>query len=712
MKSDGTNIEGKNAILAYLREYFEIKYSADQLKDSDTDILIESVTKRLTEEQRCRQAGPFTLCELEMVRKKMKKGKSPGNDGLTTEFYTQTWSFIKNDLLAVFNEMQTTNKLSLSMTQGIITLIYKNKGSREDIKNYRPITLLNTDYKLMTGMITSRILPILTSLIDTDQACTIPGRFMEDQLICLQDIYGHIAESGGKTMVIALDLESAFCKINHLYLYKLLERLNFGYKMRDMIRTICSNMYSAIIVNGAKTNYFKLHRSIRQGDCASMALFVIAIEPLANIIRNDRSIMPVIIPNQAPKKISQYCDDTTVLTTRVSSFAAVKKQVQTFERGAGAKLNADKTEVLLIGKWSANEINKIPQQNLKKNIKILGVWFGPDARQLNRERIIKKVVEVIAFWDTIPLSFEGKRLIINTKIMPVLYHIIRITGMDDALEKALQSRIRKFIWHPRKMFLIAYETLQNSKEKAGLEMPNLKVINKAILTERICKFLKQDRPWSGQFIYRMGISLREIRIDLISTKYAHTLKTTATSEIIINTYRELRNQVTEWPKENFSTLTVKLHKNNVYKKEANRDYTNTWKLINSFITDRKSRDITYLLAHNSLPVAHVLTKRGLNIDVKCRFCNQEDETREHLFFKCDFVKQSLKILERMIGRTLSEEEIFYHEGRIKMRKKDHMNIAAFKQTVWQVRAKLYHGEIKQHEIRDTLSQILRLKSTK
>ena len=278
------------------------------------------------------------------------------------------------------------------------------------------------------------------------------------------------------------------------------------------------------------------------------------------------------------------------------------------------------------------------------------------------------------------------------------------------MEKEIQKRITDFFWYPKKMKMIAYDTLQNDTDYGGLNMPNLQVINRAILTERIPKILKRNTPWTGQFIYRLGLRLREIDMEFISPNYEHTYKCTQVGEVIKDTYRKLKNQVIDWSLESFSSLKLKLHKNNEYRKEINRNYDNTWELIKHSTSNRKQRDLNYLIAHNSLPVADILVRRGLRINEKCRLCCIFNETREHLFLKCNKIQITLKYLERVIGRTISEEEIIYHEGRHKMRKKDNYLLSSFKHAIWIVRGLLYYGEIKPSEIENSVLNIFKVKS--
>ena len=306
---------------------------------------------------------------------------------------------------------------------------------------------------------------------------------------------------------------------------------------------IFSNMYMSVTVNGARTKFFRQSRSIRQGDPVAMATFVMSVEPLANLIRRDMSLSPVRIPNQPPKTVAQYCDDTTIISQSASDYQRVGNSTKIFENGSGAKLNHQKTEISLVGMWTQEDRSMLLTQNIKENVKILGIWFGKNANELNQQAILEKIDKVIDFWKDIPLSFEGKKLIIHTKMLSQLYHTIRVTGMTARLRNEVQKRITNFFWLPRKMCLIAYKTLQNRIDSGGLMLPDLDCINRALLTERIPKILKGDKPWKGHFLFRLGSSLRYGHANFGSMLHEHTNKQTPATSVIASVFRKLENDV-------------------------------------------------------------------------------------------------------------------------------------------------------------------------
>lgn len=697
INDQGNELSEKYDVLNFTENFYQKRFTKTEIDPTKMEELINTITRTLTNNENEPLNVPFTMEELENTFRNMKPNKSPGGDGFTPEFYRQTWDLVARDLLDTMNHIFLSSEIPLSMTQGVITLIYK-KGDRKMLNNWRPICLLNTDYKAMSRMIAARFDPLLPQLISSDQTCGIRLRNIADSLICLQDTYDYCAQFNRKCAFYALDFFGAFDLCDHTYMLRVLEKINVGSRMLRLLETIMTNMYTSVMVNGARTRYFRITRSTRQGDPCSMFEFLLAAEPLGNLFRGDPNLHPVKLPNQRPKYLISYADDNTVLSTNAGDYGRVKAITDIFCAGSGAQLNDQKTEILLVGPWTENEKRKLPTVNIKSNIKILGTWFGPDAEQQNREHIISKIDTEIENWENMRLSLQGKLLIINVKILSQIYHVIRVTGMSRKLRDGIQKRITKFTWHPRKMCSIAYKTLQNSVDTGGLNFPNLENINAAILVERISK-IKRDIncEWRGHLLYRLGLSLRKLDPSYASSLLAHTLKQTTITDTIINAYRTLETKTTDWASENFKSLKLNLHVNSVIPPKPHGTVPkDIWRELQA-LKDRKAKDTSYLILHDALPIADVLLRRGLKIDEKCRLCNKERETAKHLFSECVMTRDLKLAMESRLNwtqpRTLGEREILFHEFRIKMKRKDHMILVAYKSSIWQTRGLLYYGHI-------------------
>ena len=126
--------------------------------------LLENISSVLPSHQVPLCEGPLDSAEVLTALKGVSKNKSPGSDGLPAEFYLQFWNVLGSDLTEVLNEAYSTGFLSPSQRRGLISLIYK-KGDRLNCKNWRPITLLNADYKLRARTLVGRLLKVLHHVI-------------------------------------------------------------------------------------------------------------------------------------------------------------------------------------------------------------------------------------------------------------------------------------------------------------------------------------------------------------------------------------------------------------------------------------------------------------------------------------------------------------------------------------------------------------------
>ena len=156
----------------------------------------------------------------------MNKNKSPGIDGLTVEFYQAFWHILGEDILEVYNECFTNGFLSNSMNTALVKLIYKNSGSRYELKNWRPISLLTVDYKILSKAITNRLKPAMPLIIGEEQSCGVPHRNIHENLMVLRDTIDYVNWENLEAAVISIDQEKAFDRINWEYMFCVMKKMN------------------------------------------------------------------------------------------------------------------------------------------------------------------------------------------------------------------------------------------------------------------------------------------------------------------------------------------------------------------------------------------------------------------------------------------------------------------------------------------------------
>ena len=308
----------------------------------------------------------------------MKNGKSPGSDGFTVEFYKFFWNDIKTLLIDSFNYAFTHGELSLDQKRGILTLIPKKDKSRLLLKNWRPISLLNTDYKILTKALAKQIKRVLPSIINRDQTGYLKGRYIGENIRTVSDLIEYTSLKQMPGIILLIDFEKAFDTINWTFILKSLELFNFGPNLMHWIKVLYTSINSCVLNNGNASNFFTLERGIRQGCPVSPYLFIIAVEIMAIAIRSNKEIHGIKI-NNTEFKLSQLADDTTMFLSDFFSVQQVLQFLDIFHKISGLKLNKQKTSALCIGSLSGMEVQETFNLTWTKGpITTLGVTITTD----------------------------------------------------------------------------------------------------------------------------------------------------------------------------------------------------------------------------------------------------------------------------------------------------------------------------------------------
>ena len=174
---------------------FILRYSVSPVDLDCQNDLLNNLTSFLSSEQNALCEGPLSACEVFEALKGRASGKSPGSDGLPAEFYLPFWDLLGKDLVDVLNDSLQSGSLPLSQRTALLSLINK-KGERLLHKNWRPISLLNTDYKLCYRTLAGRLLKVLQFVIHPDQTCGVRGRFIGENVALLRDVIDFTKETG------------------------------------------------------------------------------------------------------------------------------------------------------------------------------------------------------------------------------------------------------------------------------------------------------------------------------------------------------------------------------------------------------------------------------------------------------------------------------------------------------------------------------------
>ena len=373
---------------------------------------------------------PFEMEELEEAIDSSANRKSPGPDGLPIEVYKCFNNRCREHLLNTFNEIATTGFMPRSWKEGRIILLYK-KGDKKDILNYRPITLLNADYKLLCKILANRLNVWIKELIPSHQIGFMPRRLIYDNIITLD----YALRKNAKAVV--LDFAKAYDSISHDALLGILDHLRFPSRFKGTVKTLLEDSYAKIVVNGLLTDSFPILRGVKQGDPLSPLLFSLVVEPLQHWANS--APLEDFIPrlNDVPTRCLMYADDTVLLASDDEGIHLWLEGLKVLEDATGLTINKDKT-FLLNTSSTIDEIKPSTEvfRYLGFNFTDKGLVDDWSAEVLKARQRCKQHAAV---YHTITM----KSSVLKTYILSPLWFKGFLIGKPD---QELSRAIRMFLW--------------------------------------------------------------------------------------------------------------------------------------------------------------------------------------------------------------------------------------------------------------------------
>lgn len=411
----------------------------------------------------------------------MSLGKSPGTDGLTTDFYKRLWYLVGPSLVESLNYSLQKGELSQSQRQGIITLLHKKGKDPTLIKNLRPVSLTNVDYKILTKALAKRTKDILPKIIHEDQSGFIKGRYIGENIRQIDDLIYTLTKQNITGIILMLDFEKAFDSIEWEYMNAILMKFNFGVIFRKWVKICYTNIKSTILNNGFSSGWFMISRGVRQGCPLSTVLFVICVELLAILIRNNKDIKGIKV-GDTELKISLFADDTTCLVKDTESIQNIFRITNTFSRYAGLHLNIDKSILSYIGPWRIKPNIDFNVKVEEDSFNILGIELSPkrnNCSEINIKQKIKKMTNKLNEWSQRGLTILGKVLISKSIGMSnLVYSLSNVSCNENELQKA-QKVLDNFIWSG-KTAKIRQKILRQSFEHFGVKSPDIYLMRKSL----------------------------------------------------------------------------------------------------------------------------------------------------------------------------------------------------------------------------------------
>ena len=536
-----------NELVRYYEPLFARKHTVPASVAAALDALREGPSVLPPTAQACGAA--IRIEETLNTCKHLPTGKSPGPDRLPNAFYKNFADLLAPLLTAAFNEAHAKGELPPEMREGLISVLYKKKA-RDDPRNYRPITLLNGDYKIMMRILTERMNEAIKQFVSAMQNGFVPDSFIAENSHLLKLLQAYIEldrDDDEGAIFLFLDMEKAFDRCSWEFMHEALQVLGFpdeGSDPHPFRRWILLAYNSSapptrrMIVNGYLSDPFALGSGVAQGCPISPLLFIVFTEVLSRLATkatqadaNGRSranpdFEPLcgIAVNLARHFISQFADDT-IFMLRFKDTGLTEWLIKTYCEATGGKENASKREVALVGRMAepTHPLRARLPPSIASGIvapgtpvRTLGVPFGDfDALAWwhSRYRVVKSSMTRLRSINQ--RSITGRNMILQSKFYGSFRYWLFTMIMPREIIDMIESDAKRFLWAavpglqadeagsaaPTRRYVIEAASYLKQRDGGGGVMHWDSHVT-AFYAQWVCRYLDpREAPWKSVLDY-------------------------------------------------------------------------------------------------------------------------------------------------------------------------------------------------------------------
>ena len=461
------------------RDYYEKLYSSECPPNQklQSQFLDNLNIPKLSEEDQIDLEKELTIQELSAAIDAMTAGKTSGPDGLPIDIYKKFKDKLLSPLLDMLLEAFQEGLLPESMRGALITLLPKPGKTNTRCENMRPISLLNSDTKILCKVIARRLETLLPNLIGEDQNGFIQRRQGFHNVRRLLNIL-HNQEGQPDTAILSLDAEKAFDRVEWPYLFDLLTRFGFGERFCKWVKILCNNLVAEVLTNNMVSKSFNISRGCQQGSPLSPLLFAISIEPFAIAVREHMGITGITV-GQIEHKIALFADDVLLFLKHLSnSFPALLETISRFGKISGYKINNSKSMLMLLNERDGQQPNYgTTMFHPTDSFTYLGIKIVSKLKNIvsaNYDPLFEGISNSIERWSSLPISLIGRINILKMNVLPKLLYLFQNIPLPPPKHFFLtvNKLFTNFIWNNRRPRL-RLSLLYLPYDRGGLQCPNL-----------------------------------------------------------------------------------------------------------------------------------------------------------------------------------------------------------------------------------------------
>ncbi|SGY12432.1 BQ5605_C011g06505 [Microbotryum silenes-dioicae] len=393
------------------------------------------------------------------VLKKTDSGRSPGPSGIPYELFKALPTYFAPKLLDLFNSIWEGGKMTASLAEGLVRLLPKNKpgANLKSLGAYRPITLRETTYKVLSKVLVAQLNGVLGELLPPAQHGFMLSRGSADAgshlTLLLEKLKSLGTEVFPEGALLSLDQQSAYNRVDHAWIFEVFEAFGFGERFISLLRALYDPETLGVryLVNGFPTDLVRLLCGLGQGDPLSCPVWNITFQPFLDaLVRHGIALdLQKVWPGGPRAQLTHlvFANDAVVVVESPAALSKLQTLSQTWYEATNGKTNTDKTLVLPLGpNWLWDETAQaLPTVQEGESFKWCGYsFFCHGDSKLFWTHVLDRIKAKTRAAGDRTLSPSGKVFYANAHIISTVLHVLSFDIPPQWFIKAAETALTDF----------------------------------------------------------------------------------------------------------------------------------------------------------------------------------------------------------------------------------------------------------------------------
>eukprot|EP00253_Pinus_taeda_P019806 PITA_19806 len=453
---------------------------------------------------------PITEEELHGILKAFSKDKCPRPDGWTIEFYLHFFDLIKHDLIRMIEDSRINGRIHPHTSSTLIALIPKKRDA-DTFSDFRPISLCNISFKIISKIIAERIKGTLANHLSRDKHAFLKGRNILDVVASTQECIYSMFSNNIAGDVLKIDLQKAYDCLDWGFIRCLLAKIGLRAEMISWIMACIEGVKYAININGIPSPFFHAGRGLRQGCLLAPIIFILAMNSLSlhiNKAMDDQRCIHIKISQHISLSDNLFVDDVLLCAMlQRTSWACLFDILNHFQKATGLNINKQKSILYYHGDdteliHDIVDMFGVQTQSIQSGITYLGFHLKSHKYSISDwDWLIVRYFKKISSWEFRALSLAGRVTLTKAVLTHLSVYWAHLYYLPNSIIQRINQITASFIWGGssmhQKIHLAKLKHISIPKQQGGWGILDLRLFGCALICRSLWRGVFGCSPWSN-----------------------------------------------------------------------------------------------------------------------------------------------------------------------------------------------------------------------